>query len=93
VAINFQTDPLIEIEGTLTAVTDTELWLSAEATNGGASDSIIIDWSCGNVERNLETLWYGMGITIGTKIRVRGERNYWPQAKSDFAWVVLAKVA
>lgn len=92
-AINFQTDREITIEGTLLAVTDNELWLSAEATNGGASDSIIIDWTHGNRERTMDALYGGMGITVGSKMRVHGERNDWPAAKSVFNWTVIAKVA
>lgn len=92
-AINFQTDSKITLEGTLLAVTDTQLWLSAEATNGGATDALIVTWGHGNRERTLDALWYGMGISIGDKVRIRGERNYWPQANSDFDWVVAAKVA
>lgn len=93
VAINFQTDPIITLEGTLLAVTDTELWLSAEATKGGASDSIIINWSAGNRDESLKALKSGMNIMIGNKVRVRGERNYWPQAIHAYGWSVLAKVA
>lgn len=91
--INWNLDSTFNIEGTLIAVTDDQLWLSAEATNGGVTDSIVIEWSAGNRAKSLDALKSGMGIVIGSRIRVHGERNYMPRANRRIDWRVTAKLS
>ncbi|MEN9820704.1 MAG: hypothetical protein RL176_606 [Pseudomonadota bacterium] len=83
--INFNTDYIINIDATLVAVTDTELWLSAEATGGDSTDSIVINWTNGTREKSIEALKQGVGVEIGGKISVRGERGNW----GKLSWTVL----
>ena len=66
--VSFEPYRSTRITGTLVAVTDSELWLSAEATGGSVTDSIIVNWSHGNRNNTIDALRHAMNINIGDVI-------------------------
>lgn len=74
--INFEADQFFDITATLVAVTDNQIWLSAEATGGGVTDSIIINWGSGNRQHTIDALISAFGVHVGGPIRMKGIKNY-----------------
>ena len=73
------------ITATLVAVTDTDLWLSAEATGGGATDSLIFPFSHGSREATIKALRDGARVEIGGPITLHCRR-------SGFNWTLGCNV-
>ncbi len=66
--VSFEPYRSTRITATLEGVTDSQLWLSAEAIGGGVTDSIRVNWSRGNRNNTIDALRDDMNINIGDVI-------------------------